>query len=85
LFAAADGVVHRTILRAHGESDATGARMQIAFTVDVQYVPVERVDMWLPATMTEEYVATGRPTGTRITTRADYSNYRRFDTSVRIK
>ncbi len=85
LFAGRDGVVHRTILRAHSQSEATGTAVQIEFTVDVEYARVESVEMWLPSIMTEEYIAIGRPASTRVNTRAEYSNYRRFETSVRIK
>ena len=53
--------------------------------LDVTYRRVDALDMWLPATMTESYVADVRPGWTEVTGRAEYSNYRRFQTSVRIK
>lgn len=53
--------------------------------LDVTYRRVDALDMWLPETMTESYVADVRPGWTEVTGRAEYSNYRRFQTSVRIK
>jgi hypothetical protein len=85
LFADNDGVVHRTILRGHMYGEARGAGMQIEFTIDVRYTHDEQIGMWLPSVMTEEYISFQNPSTTRIETRADYSNYRRFETSVRIK
>ena len=53
--------------------------------VDVVYRHVDELDMWLPASMDERFeVSTGRIFD-RVTGHAEYSNYRRFTTSVRIK
>jgi hypothetical protein len=61
------------------------AAMPIEATIDVQYARDERLDMWLPSVMIEDYIAFTRPTSIRIQARAEYSDYRRFETSVRIK
>jgi hypothetical protein len=63
--------------------------------VDVTYRLVEALNMWLPATMDEEFEASqhtaigrgGRSTTTwdRVDGHAEYSNYRQFTTSARIK
>ena len=76
------GVVHETILRVRGFSERIGVPIQS--TVDVTYARLADQDVWLPSVMIEEYVIV-RPNGAHIQTRAQYSNYRRFQTSAKIK
>ena len=78
-----DGLVHQTILRTHVFSQSMAS--WIYSTVDVQYERLDPMGMWLPTVMTEAYATLGRSEGVRIETRADYSNYRRFETSVKIR
>lgn len=79
----ADGVIHETILRLKGASNRKHA--PIATTIDVQYDRIPGIDVWLPSLMTEEYVRKDGPSVTQIDTRAEYSNYRQFETSVKIR
>jgi hypothetical protein len=53
--------------------------------VDVVYRHVDDLDMWLPASMDERFDVSTGPIFDRVTGHAEYSNYRRFTTSVRIK
>lgn len=80
-----DGTVLRTRIRMSdfGSPGAAGARGSAE--VDVTYQRVAAVDMWLPATMAETYDGTRFSAWDRITGRAEYSDYRQFQTSVRIK
>jgi len=60
---------------------AAGARQGTgAAEIDVTYQRIAELDMWLPATMKEVYEGQFRVTGD-----AKYTNYRQFQTSVRIK
>lgn len=72
----ASGRVYQTELRT-GERDTRLVRT----TITVSYEPNERLNMLVPVAMEETYV-TDRET---ITGSARYSNYRRFETEVRIK
>jgi len=60
----------------------TGGRRndRIEATIAVTYVFVPRLDLLLPGTMDERYVGPD----TEIVCRADYSNFRRFQTEARI-
>jgi hypothetical protein len=78
----ADGTVLRTRLTIEGFAD-NGRRG--AGRVDVRYEHIPQLEMWLPASMDEEFTSPRGPYRDRITGRAVYSNYRRFTTSVRIK
>lgn len=71
----ATGRVLRTELR-------TGERRhdRIEATITVTYVFVPRLDLLLPGAMEERYVGPGAD----IACRADYSNFRRFETDARI-
>ena len=69
----ATGRVVRTELR-------TGGRGQVDAAIAVGYGLVPRLEMLLPASMEERYVAGG----VRVTCTATYSNYRRFETDARI-
>jgi hypothetical protein len=71
-----DGVVVRSRLELR-EFDSAGSRA----TVDVVYRKDPAVGMWVPSRMTERYTA-----GTETTTTvATYTDFKRFQTSVKIK
>jgi hypothetical protein len=53
--------------------------------VDVTYQRVADLDMWLPASMDEDFEVVRGNTRDNISGRALYSNYRQFTTSGRIK
>jgi hypothetical protein len=53
--------------------------------VDVVYRHVDELNMWLPAAMEEQFEVSRGPVFDRVLGHAEYSNYRRFTTSVRIK
>jgi len=66
-------------------------------TISVRYQPNDRLDVWAPSAMEETYVRTGFeslsppgaperrvPMAERIEGTATYSNFRRFETSVRL-
>ena len=72
----AEGVVLRTNLRVTRPS---GRGTLASVTVDFQRDA--SLDAWVPARMSEEY---NSGTGQITTTRTSYTNFRRFDTSVRI-
>jgi hypothetical protein len=80
----ARGTVLRTLLKTTMRG---GGRAQYGTgRVDVSYRSVDALGMWLPATMEEEW-ETNAPGGAweRVQGQAVYSNYRQFQTSVRIK
>ncbi|PYR90398.1 MAG: hypothetical protein DMF84_21025 [Acidobacteria bacterium] len=81
-----DGTVLRTRLEVFGF--ATPAHSGDAGThgaIDVTYHHIDAVDMWLPDTMVETFEGSHGPVVERTRGEARYSNYRRFETSVRIK
>ncbi|HEX6463980.1 MAG TPA: hypothetical protein VFZ98_05995, partial [Vicinamibacterales bacterium] len=81
-----DGAVVRTQLGLHLiNPKIPSGPVSVTVNVDVTYTHVETLDMWLPAVMTESYESREGRDVDRVTTRADYSNYRTFQTSVRIK
>lgn len=53
--------------------------------VDVVYRRVDELNMWLPASMDEQFEVSRGPIFDRVVGHAEYSNYRRFTTSGRIK
>jgi len=53
--------------------------------IDVVYRHVDALDLWLPASMDESFEARRQGVWERVTGHAEYSNYRTFTTSVRIK
>ena len=54
--------------------------------IDVRYARVDQLEMWLPASMDESFeVSPKKGVWSRVTGHAEYSNYRTFTTSVRIK
>lgn len=84
-----DGTVLRTILRTELKN-LRHARMQRGEgQVQVTYRYVALIGMWLPAQMSEEFESTGNAGRTsaweRVVGTAEYSNYRQFTTSGRIK
>src|SRR6266568_180114 len=80
-----DGAIVRTRLRLTGFSPPSFHPAHDSAVIDVTYRRVDELGMWLPATMTEMYEGTLGSAWDRITSRAEYSNYRRFQTRVRIK
>jgi hypothetical protein len=84
---AADGTVVRTRMRmtAFGAPGAVNVRGSGSAQIDVTYRRVAALDMWLPETMTESYEGSRGPAWDRTTTEARYTDYRQFQTSVRIK
>jgi hypothetical protein len=84
---ALDGTVVRTLMHMSdfGSSPNANARGLGAAQIDVTYRRVPAIDMWLPDTMTESYESTRGSTWDRTTAEAQYTNYRQFQTSVRIK
>jgi hypothetical protein len=80
---ASDGTVLRTSLRLKefGQGSAARARHPGIALIDVSYARVSEIDMWLPQVMVESYELRRE----RTTTEARYSDYRRFQTSGRIK
>jgi hypothetical protein len=67
------------VIRTELQTGQTG-RDRVEATIRVSYTLVSRLELWLPASMTERYV--GR--GTEILCEATYSNFRRFETDARI-
>jgi hypothetical protein len=83
---AADGTVVRTRLEVEGFAmRPTFSRSRGTGNVDVTYTRVPALDMWLPASMDEEFEIRSGEYRDGISGRALYSNYRQFTTSVRIK
>ena len=84
---AADGTVLRTRIQMKEFARGSAASKRDAghAQVDVIYARVPAVGMWLPETMTESYEVLRAGRLERITTEAKYSEYRVFQTSVRIK
>jgi hypothetical protein len=81
-----DGTILRTRLEVFGfatpgRSGDAGARGAI----DVTYRHVDALDMWLPDSMIETFEASHGAVVERTRGEARYSNYRRFETSARIK
>jgi hypothetical protein len=54
-------------------------------TIDVTYRLVDTMRMWLPAAMDESFEAARDGVAQRVTGHAEYSNYRQFTTTGRIK
>ena len=75
-----NGTVVRTRLK-FGEAGRTRATARS----DVNYGHMTDLDMWLPASMDEEFESNGGIWSETISGRAVYSNYRRFQTTVRIR
>jgi hypothetical protein len=56
-----------------------------AGSIDVTYRRIDALDMWLPESMLEQFETQDRVTRETVTGRATYTNYRQFQTIVRIK
>jgi hypothetical protein len=80
---AASGRVHRAVLTAEIQN------LRIALTTE--YAPEDRLEMWVPAIFREEYEYGNARSSARgmeaehVVCEATYSNFRRFETSARIK
>ena len=84
---AGDGTVVRTSLLMHDLSleARTRARRIATVQVDVAYGRVAALGLWLPETMTESYEIVDGRARELLRTEAKYSDYRVFQTSIRIK
>ena len=81
-----DGTVLRTTLRTELKNLRHERMQHGKGHVDVTYRFVALVGMWLPEQMSEVFETTGRDNAwERVEGRAEYSNYRKFTTAVRIK
>jgi len=81
----------------HGELDvdAVTGRVQrtriemtmgtVKASIATAYAPDAKLDLWVPAVMSEHYEQTAGERRETISVDSEYSNYRRFDTSVIIK
>lgn len=78
-----EGVVVRTVLEVDVKMKRLGRRGRGA--IDVRYKLVDALGTWLPASMDESFEATKDDAWDKVTGHAEYSNYRRFETSGRIK
>jgi hypothetical protein len=76
-----DGTILRTHLRVAPPRERSAAGLA---EIDVTFQRVDSLAMWLPASMDETYLDLRGQT-THTTGHAEYSNYRRFETSARIK
>jgi hypothetical protein len=76
-----DGTVLRTHLRVAPPRERSAAGLG---EIDVTFQRIDALEMWLPASMDESYLDL-RSHSTHTTGHAEYSNYRRFETSARIK
>ncbi len=77
------GIVTRTTLKV--EIPTRGGQPGGAGAVDVTFHHVDAIDMWLPAAMTETFEARSKSDWQRVEGHATYDNYRRFETTARIK
>jgi hypothetical protein len=80
-----DGVVVRTVLEVGVLMRRVSPPQRGKGSIDVRYRVVEALGMWLPEAMDETFEATRQDAWDRVTGHAEYSNYRRFETSGRIK
>jgi hypothetical protein len=79
------GTIVRTLLQVETIADR-GARAQHGQGhVDVVYRHVDELSMWLPASMDEQFEVSRNEIFDRVLGHAEYSNYRQFTTSARIK
>jgi hypothetical protein len=80
-----DGTIVRTQFEVEGFVVTGPRRSHGTGRVDVTYRRVPELDMWLPASMDEDFEVVRGNTRDSISGRALYSNYRQFTTSGRIK
>jgi hypothetical protein len=81
----ADGTILRTFLKIAAIPMPKDRGQRGSGRVDVTYRRVEALDMWLPWGMTEFFETSRQSSFERINGHAEYSNYRQFQTTVRIK
>ncbi|MGH9411006.1 MAG: hypothetical protein ACRD1V_16300 [Vicinamibacterales bacterium] len=84
----ASGIIRRTRLRLGLKEvvkETFGPRSDGSAEIDVSYAPSDRLGMWLPQSMREAYDVINDGSLERVAGQADYSNYRKFETTVRIK
>jgi len=81
----ADGVVVRTVLDVDVRMRGVDPPQHGKGHIDVHYRFVDDLATWLPETMDEQFQATRGNSWDLVTGHADYSNYRTFQTSIRIK
>jgi hypothetical protein len=81
----ADGVIVRTQLKVEIPARSGDRARSGAGFVDVTFHHVDGFDMWLPGAMAESFESRGNGGWQRVEGRATYDNYRRFETTVRIK
>jgi hypothetical protein len=80
-----DGVIVRTVLEVDARMRRVDPPQRGKGRIDVRYRLVDTLGTWLPATMDETFEATRGNSWDTVTGHAEYSNYRTFQTSVRIK
>ncbi len=80
-----DGVIVRTVLEVDARMRRIDPPQRGKGRIDVRYQLVDTLGMWLPVTMDEKFEATRAPSWDSVTGHAEYSHYRTFQTSVRIK
>jgi hypothetical protein len=80
-----DGVVVRTVLEVGVLMRRVSPPQRGKGSIDVRYRLVDALGMWLPEAMDETFEATRQDAWDKVTGHAEYSNYRRFETSGRIK
>jgi len=80
-----EGVVLRTILEVEVLMRRLNPPQHGRGRIEVRYRLVDSVGMWLPVSMDETFQATRKDSWDKETGHADYSDYRTFQTKVRIK
>jgi hypothetical protein len=81
----ANGTIVRTRIKVSDVRTRAAGSNHASADVEVTYQRVAALDMWLPSAMTESYEGTEDTSRERITGHAEYSDYRQFQTTVRIK
>jgi hypothetical protein len=80
-----DGVILRTTLTAAMKRTRRNPAQHGDGTIDVQYQLVETLGIWLPQSMDESFKATSADSWDKVDGHAEYSDYRTFQTAVRIR
>jgi hypothetical protein len=80
-----DGVAVRTVLDVSVLMRRLSPPQRGTGSIDVRYQKVDPLGMWLPVTMDETFEAKRQDSWDKVTGHAEYTNYRRFETSGRIK
>lgn len=80
-----DGVVVRTALAVVSGKSRQKPPQHVDGSIDVRYQFVDTIGIWLPRSMDESFQAARKESWDKIDGHAQYSDYRRFETSVRIK